>query len=273
MDDLTEWTRDWPVNWASIGVTNAEATLGAGPDPTEPIRIASISKMLAAYAGLVAIEEESLTLDEPVGPEGSTVRHLLAHASGLGFNSTTPAAEVGRRRLYSNAGIDLFASHLAEATGFSFEEYLTQAVFDPLEMTSTYLRGTPAHGVNSTISDLLRFARELIRPMLISESTLLEARSVQFPGLAGKLPGIVSFDPNPFGLGFEIRGHKEPHWTAPTNSPDTFGHFGGSGSFLWVDPGVGLGAVSLADQDFGPWSMEAWPKVGARILSTYAGVQ
>ena len=34
----------------------------------------------------------------------------------------------------------------------------------------------------------------------------------------------------------EIRGTKAPHWSAPWSSPETFGHFGRSGTLLWVDP-------------------------------------
>jgi CubicO group peptidase (beta-lactamase class C family) len=273
MDDLTAWTSDWPVGWASVGVTDASSTLGSGPDPDRPFRIASISKTMVGLAALVALEEESITLDEPAGPEGSTVRHLLAHASGLAFDDDRQVSPVGKRRVYSNVGIERFCDHLAERTGMAFERYLTEAVFEPLGLASTELRGSPAHAVFSTISDLLVYARELLQPTLVSAETLAMASRPHFPDLAGMLPGITSFDPNPFGLTFEIRGDKHPHWTAPSNSPATFGHFGGSGSFLWVDPTAGLAAVSLADQDFGAWSLEVWPAVNERMLEAYSGRQ
>ena len=269
MDDLSSWTAEWPVGWASLAVTNAAATLGSGPDPSEPFRIASISKTMVGLAALVAIEEESIHLDEPAGPEGSTVRHLLAHASGLGFDSPRQVSPVGKRRVYSNVGIEVFCEHLEKATGIAFVDYLSEAVFAPLGMADTVLRGSPAHGVHSTISDLLLFARELLDPTLISRNTMDMARRPHFSDLAGVLPGITSFDPNPFGLTFEIKDGKEPHWTSPLNSPETFGHFGGSGSFLWVDPPVGLAAVSLADEDFGAWSLDHWSEASTRILRTY----
>lgn len=273
MDDLSSWTANWPVGWASIGVTDSASARGAGPDPDEPFRIASISKTMVGVAALVALEEESVSLDEPAGPEGSTVRHLLAHASGLGFDSDRQIAPVGRRRVYSNAGIEVFCTHLTQRTGIPFEAYLREAVFEPLGMTATELRGSPAHGVQSTITDLLSYARELLTPTLVSQETLEMATRPHFPDLAGMLPGMTSFDPNPFGLTFEVRGHKHPHWTAPSNSPSTFGHFGGSGSFLWVDPEARLAAVSIADQDFGDWSLDEWPVVSERILETYSGRQ
>ena len=273
MDDLTSWTSDWPVGWASIGVTDPDRTLGAGPDPDAPFRIASISKTMVGFVALVALEEESITLDEPAGPDGSTVRHLLAHASGLGFDSDKQISPVGRRRVYSNSGIEAFCDHLERRTEMPFSEYLTEAVFQPLGMTSTELRGSPAHGVHSTITDLLIYARELLAPTLVSPETLAMATRPHFPELAGMLPGMTSFDPNPFGLTFEVRGDKHPHWTAPSNSPETFGHFGGSGSFLWVDPRARLAAVSIADEDFGDWSLDVWPETSERILEVYAGRQ
>ena len=74
------------------------------------------------------------------------------------------------------------------------------------------------------------------------------------------LPGFGRQPHCDWGLGFEIRDSKEPHWTGSRNSPRTFGHFGRSGSFLWVDPDAGLACVAIADRDFGDWARQAaWP--------------
>ena len=70
----------------------------------------------------------------------------------------------------------------------------------------------------------------------------------------GVLPGF-GYQPHcDWGLGFEIRDRKAPHWTGSRNSPRTFGHFGQSGSFLWVDPEARVACASLADRDFGDWA-------------------
>ena len=50
------------------------------------------------------------------------------------------------------------------------------------------------------------------------------------------LPGYGRFDPCDWGLGFELKDAKEPHWTGARNSPSTFGHFGRSGSFVVGGP-------------------------------------
>jgi CubicO group peptidase (beta-lactamase class C family) len=228
-----------------------------------------VSKLLAGMAALIAVEEGAIDLDEPAGPDGSTIRHLLAHASGLAFDSDRVIAPPGRRRIYSNPGIERFAEHLERRAGMPFEEYLRLGVLEPLGMTGTELRGSPAHGASSTVSDLLRFSRELLAPTLVSPETLAEATRPQFPELGGVLPDLGRFDPNPWGLTFEIRDEKHPHWTGRTNTQGTFGHFGGSGTFLWVDPDARLGTVVLAEREFGPWALEAWPELSDRVLERY----
>ena len=149
----------------------------------------------------------------------------------------------------------------------AFADYLSAAVFEPLGMSRTRLVGSPAYGVHSTVEDLLAFARELLRPTLIGPETLADATRPHFADLAGVLPSVGRFDPNPWGLGFEIRGDKQPHWTGTNNSPRTFGHFGGTGTFLWVDPDVQLAAVALCGREFGPWALEVWPPFSDSLLA------
>ena len=81
------------------------------------------------------------------------------------------------------------------------------------------------------------------------------------------VPDLGSYDPNPWGLGFEIKGAKVPHWTAPGGSPRTFGHFGGSGTFLWVDPDARLACVVLTDREFGAWAPPLRADLSARVLA------
>lgn len=269
VDDLSVLVSEWPVEWAAVGVTGAGAALGAGGDRDRRTRIASVSKLLVGVAALVALEEETLSLDEPAGPSGSTVRHLLAHASGLAFDSQRMLAVPGRRRIYSNTGIEVFCAHLEQRSGMSFARYLRMGVLDPLGMRDTDLEGSPAHGVVSSVADLMTFARELLRPTLVATETMAEATRPQFPDLPGVLPGVGSFDPNPWGLTFEIRDDKKPHWTGRANSGRTFGHFGGSGSFLWVDPVADMAAVSLSGREFDRWAMVAWPEFSDQILARY----
>ena len=260
---------DWPVEHAAAAVVGSDgAVRGTHGDTARRFRLASVTKPLVAYAALLAIEEEAVTLDQPAGPEGSTVRHLLAHTSGLAFDEHKVLAEPGTRRLYSSAGFEVLALTIEEATGIAFPDYLHEAVCEPLGLGSTTLDGSPGHGATSTVDDLARFAAELQAPTLLDASTLAEATSVQFPGLNGTIPGFGHQKPNDWGLGFELRDGKSPHWTGAQSSLSTFGHFGQSGTFLWVDPDAGLACVVLTDRDFGPWAKEAWPPFTDAVLSS-----
>lgn len=222
-------------------------------------RIASVSKVLVTYAGLVALEEGTISLDEAAGPPGATVRHLLSHTAGYGFTGPETIAAVGRRRIYSNTGIEVFAEHLAARSGMPFGDYLAESVLGPLGMTDSELRGSPAYALHSTVADLVRFVRELLEPTLVNRTTLDEAVSVQFPGLAGVLPGVGRLDPCDWGLGFERNLGRPGHWGGTSFTRSAFGHFGGSGTFLVVDPERALGVVCLTDREFGQWALDAWP--------------
>jgi CubicO group peptidase (beta-lactamase class C family) len=258
---------DWPVPTVAAGVTDATITRETAGDPGWRTRIASVTKPLVAYACLVALEEETLDLDQPAGPPGSTVRHLLAHASGLPFEGRSPVAPPGTRRVYSNSGFEALGAVLEAESGMPVAAYLDEAMVRPLGLAGTGLRGSPAHGGSSTVEDLLRFGRELLTPSLVAPATLAEATREQFPGLAGVVPGLGSYDPNPWGLGFELKGDKSPHWTAPDGSPRTFGHFGGAGTFLWVDPDAGLACAVLTDRQFGDWALPLWSALSATVLA------
>jgi len=257
---------DWPAPHVAVGVTRDAEVIGAHGARDRPFRWASVTKLVTTLAALVAAEEGTIDLDEPAGPEGSTVRHLLAHASGLPFDRGAPIGRPGRRRIYSNVGFELLAEHVAARTEMPFADYLDAAVVRPLDM-QTELHGSPAAGLHGTLDDLLALARELQAPRLVAPETLAEATTVQFPGLSGVLPDIGRMEPNDWGLGFELRDEKSPHWTGTRNSPRTFGHFGGSGTFLWVDPDARIALGCLTDLDFGPWALEAWPRLSDAVLA------
>lgn len=261
-----EQIKQWPVDNASAAVITVDGVLASEGDLDRVYPLASVTKLLVAYGALVAVEEGAIELDQPAGPPGSTVRHLLAHASGLAFDERRVQAEPAARRIYSSAGFEVLAEFIEEQTSIAFPEYLHEAVFVPLGMTSSTLTGPAGHGAESSVGDLGRFGAELLTPTLISPQTHREATSVQYPGLAGVLPGYGSQRPNDWGLGFEIRDHKSPHWTGERNSARTYGHFGQSGTFLWVDPELETACVTLTDRAFGDWAKHVWPEVSDAVV-------
>ena len=300
----------WPVDTAAVGVIRigrkgaersapvAETAEVVGPqDRLFPW--ASVTKPVTALAVLVAIEEGTLSLDLPAGPPGSTIRHLLAHASGLGPDRGAPLAKPCTWRIYSNFGYDVLADVLVQRSGMSFRDYVTHGVLHPLGMSDTVFDPGPnqaasaspsgtspggtspggamsdatssdaASGLWGPLSDLLALATEWAVPKLISPESHALAISVAFPGLPGVLPGFGRFDRCDWGLGVEICGDKRPHWTGVSNSPATFGHFGRSGSFFWIDPTAGLACAGLADRAFGPWASAAWPALSDAVLAGF----
>jgi CubicO group peptidase (beta-lactamase class C family) len=261
---------DWPVPHVAAAVVLPDGTVAAETGEQERVfHLASLTKLLAAYAVLIAVEEGAVDWDDPAGPEGSTMRHLAAHTSGLSFSEGKAQAKPGARRIYSNSGFDVLDEAVAAAAGMSFADYLDEAVLTPLGMSSTSLEGSAAADAVSTCADLTRFAAELQAPTLVSPVTLQEATTVAFPGVDGVLPGFGRQKPNDWGLGFEIRNGKSPHWTGSANSGDTYGHFGQSGTFLWVDPQAELALVVLTDRNFGDWTYSRWPELSDGVLREF----
>lgn len=256
---------------AGAAVFDMEGLVVTRGDTTSRRSVASITKLVSALGCLVAIEEGSMSLDAPAGPAGSTVRHLLCHASGLPFEGREPITGPGTRRIYSNTGYLVLAETLASETGIDFRDYVDEAVLGPSGMASADLVGGADAGLEASLSDLVALGVELLRPTVIDPSTWSMATTPQMPDLAGVLPGWGPYDPCPWGLGPEIRGSKTPHWTGATAPSAVFGHFGAAGTFLWVDPTIGIGCAVIAGRPFDSWAVEAWPRFSDDVRQAVTG--
>ena len=88
---------EWPVENVTAAVVRPGRELRQrSATSIHPYRLASISKPLAAWAALVAVEEGIVTLDESPRnievQDGCTLRHLLSHAGGYPFDGAVPIA-------------------------------------------------------------------------------------------------------------------------------------------------------------------------------------
>jgi len=282
---MTTLQLDWPVGRAGAAVVSpsgVETAFQGGVTGSDQFEVASVTKLMTSLAALAAVESGRIDLDQPV-PQASdagateeiTVRHLLAHAGGFPFEPPGRPRPPEQRRIYSNVGFRLLADAVADAAGTSFASWLSTSVLDPLEMSATRLvhrrglDGDPAAGAASTLDDLVRLARCLLDrgAPVVGPELFAEAVSVQFPGLAGLVPGVGRFDPCDWGLGFELHDGKRPHWMGDRRSASAFGHFGASGCFLWVDPDAGLAAAAVSDREFADdkWGMATWPAWSDRL--------
>ena len=192
-------------------------------------------------------------LDEPAGPPGSTFRHLLAHASGPAVRgrerrSRGPASGGSTRTRASRCS----PSTSRERAEMPFADYLGAAVLGRSgSARSCEARRPPGSTARSTTC--CASPRELLAP---DARRAGDARrgdvACSSRASSACCPDFGRMEPNDWGLGFELRDAKSPHWTGTRNSPRTFGHFGGSGTFLWVDPEAELALACLTDLEFGP---------------------
>jgi len=266
------WGATWKVAHASAAVVSPSGIVETYGEQGREFRLASVTKLLSAAAIMLGVEEGAVGLDDAAGPPGATLRHLLAHAAGYGFESDAGViAKVGTRRIYSNRGIEVAAEHLERSVSMPFAEYLQEGILEPLGMTRTRLPGSAAFAGFSTTEDLARFAAELLTPQLLAPDTVRDMTSVHFPGLSGVLPGHGRFDPLDWGLGFEHSFSRPGHWGGSRVSPETSGHFGAAGTFLWVDPTARVACICLADRDFGEWARKEWPALCDAVIVEYAG--
>jgi CubicO group peptidase (beta-lactamase class C family) len=267
MDEALSAIETWGAGHAAAAVLAPSGILASRGDDERVFRWASVTKIATALVVLVLTDDGVVELDEPAGPPGSTVRHLLAHASGLPFEGLTAIAPPGTRRIYSNGGFDTLGTLVTERVGEPFEVLLRRFVLGPLGMDATTLRERPSQGLHGPLRDFTALGRELLAPTLLRPETYRLATSVAFPGLIGQLPGVGRFDPLDWGLGFELRDGKIPHWTGSHNSPETFGHFGGAGTFIWVDPVRQLATAVLTDREYDAWALEVWPTFSDAVLA------
>lgn len=143
--------------------------------PQTPFLIASLSKSFTALGVMQLVEAGEVELDAPVqeylpwfqtadtrASEKITVRHLLHHTSGfselegyernLDRNPADDALETsvralsnarlnaapGERYEYSNTNYDILGLLIQTVTGISYEKYIEDNVFAPLQMRNSY---------------------------------------------------------------------------------------------------------------------------------------
>ena len=166
----------------------------------------SVTKTVTGLACTIALQEGRVSLEDEAGPPGSTLRHLLTHASGCTYESPNTLQPPGQRRHYSNYGIDEASRHVERALRRDFGDWVAERVAEPLGMDHLEWGGSASVGAVGPLTDLALLAAELLRPTLLSERWYAELTGVQFPELVGIMPGFGKQTPNPFGLGLEVRG-------------------------------------------------------------------
>ena len=154
----------------SLGVANLEWETAATTDTA--FQLASATKPLTGTALMLLVQDGKLALDDPISkylpdaPEAwrrVTVRHLVAHASGIPDHlgpdapksgeawvrlaATKPLEfEPGSRGSYGIGGYIVLQQIVERVTGMAFSRFMRERVFEPLGMTSTRFDGATNDG-------------------------------------------------------------------------------------------------------------------------------
>ncbi|MDE6593684.1 MAG: beta-lactamase family protein [Oscillospiraceae bacterium] len=150
---------DYHIPGMAVIVVDPENVLfskayGNCPDIDTPFIIGSMSKSFTALSIMQLAEEGKINLSDPISEyidctgllknpsEGNeiTVYELLHHTSGLDTNHYYGTAKITDSRgsfVYSNIGYGLLGKIVEAVSGKTYEEYVTENIFTPLEMNRT----------------------------------------------------------------------------------------------------------------------------------------
>lgn len=266
----------FPVSCALFSFESSSAPescklLGTWGDQDKVYPWMSVTKLVTSRTILGAVENGVLDLEQSLEqlpgvsePRPVSVADLLAHRAGLDHEKREFTRDPHSRRVYSNSGYEILGDLLSERSGVPFATWVVEMVFSPLGIKRE-LRGSPAWGMHGSLRELLAFAFEAACPRFLSPKLFSAWSGSDGMQLPGVVPGYGFYRDNAWGLGCEVRAAKDPHWTLPGSSAQTYGHFGQSGSFLWIDPASRLGAVFLGQEAFGALHKQLWPKLNCAL--------
>ena len=254
----------WPGEHVAVCVTGTvEATRG---DESRRFEWASVTKLASAVAMLVAAEEGLIDLDEPAGPPGATFRHLLSHSSGLPFEAGAPISAPGKRRIYSNYGFEVAAALVEERAEMSFETYFAHV----WQGTTLSCGARPARERPGRSPTCVRSRTSCSRRRALRARRSQRRRRCSSRGSSVSCRGSGGRSRTTGGSASSCGTASRRTGRAPAMRRATFGHFGRSGTFLWVDPVAGIALGALTDRAFGDWAIDAWPRLADAVLAEAA---
>jgi CubicO group peptidase (beta-lactamase class C family) len=205
---------------------------------------------------------------------------------------SAPGADVR----YSNAGIAAVARVVERVTGNDFWLETDRRIIEPLGVRDIVARPGPAiadriaevqdaaragtdaaaynsawwrdtaipwGGIYGSPRDLAAFAGGFLpgRESILSPAACREMITDQAQGRPGGVGSLrVHWEPAFWGLGWEVKGTKQRHWTGELASPRTYCHFGAAGTLLWADPERDLVVAVFANRTV----LHRWPFVPPR---------
>jgi len=207
------------------------------------------------------------------GPDATLETQMPVYASyALDF-------QPGARWAYSpGVGLDVVARIVEIVSGKTFEEFLNERIFEPLDMTDTYFnvpteyqgrrvvisdrdmssffdRPTTKYfsasgGLTSSAEDYLKFEQMLVNGGELFGNRLLSPRSVRMMGSnqIGDLYRGFSQTQEGMGFGYTVGVTVNPITSNARRSAGAFGWGGAFGTRSWTDPEEELTAVIMLQQ-------------------------
>ena len=217
-------------------------SIRAGPlvatrgDVTRPVRPFPRSKPVTALALLVAAEEMLSDLEARAGGPAQDQRCAICWRTRPGLPASTGRRRStlpGRRRVYSNELYRCCGEHLAAKAEMPFADYVHEQRSAIRSGSGWVPEGHPGAGMRGNLEDVLLFpvsssTRRSWRP------THEEMIEVQFPGSTAS-PDFGRFARSTGGW-CGAQGREGAPLVGGADIGRTFGHFGGGGTFVWVDP-------------------------------------
>jgi CubicO group peptidase (beta-lactamase class C family) len=246
-------------------------------NPTGRYEFASVTKLITTHVIADGVQSGFGSFDDDVISEelmsAATLADVLSHASGIRPEGQ-PSIAPRTKRIYTNEAYDLAEKFFISMLGSGFDDENIGSIFEEglnssLATTIT-IDGSCAKSASGTFDDLATFCREIREPQFLDPHIHSELTRVHCDGLEGIVPGWGNYANNTWGIGYEIKGTKHPHWMGTLSSPHTYGHFGQSGAFVMHDPVNNISIASVSSESFGPWAKIAWPHMIDQIFQQYA---
>jgi beta-lactamase class C len=211
-----------------------------------------------------------------------------------------PAAAPGTLVQYGNHGYGLAAILVERLSGLPFTAALQDLVLGPLHIegylgvepprapalladvrgndppelaafNSAFYRSLalPWAGLVTTAAGAMALVRAFAGrpPGFVSPELLADARRSQTDGLAGGAAAPLWYAACPWGLGPDIRGQKQPHWSPSNAAPESFGHAGASGCVAWHDPASDLSYAMMGTRTAANgWLLRHSPALSAALI-------
>lgn len=234
----------------AFGLANVEQKVVSKPETV--YKIGSISKQFTAASIMILEERGLISLNDtlgklydklPIGLNGISIKQLLNHSSGLRNHLEIPTWEmqiresISKERLietfineplyfepgegyhYSNSAYVLLGDIIERISGVSYEEFITENIFKPLDLRSSYVAndsiiipqmasGYRVEGQNllkaeymsmshtyasgsiiSNVSDLAKWISGLEKNIIISSESLDKCFRLGLGWFIGKLDG------------------------------------------------------------------------------------